>query len=175
MNFWVSAVALPVAVSVSIIVLFYPSIRGNEPEPMVQTVAAETVIVEPISSKVQAYLESKQSPLASDAEFLVEHLEHWKLLIAISAIESQYCIRQLGHNCWGVGGDASYRHYSSFRVAALDANDLISSWQRRGRWLTVEDMNCHYVVPCNPNWVYTVNLVLSELNALGTSTPNTSR
>lgn len=114
---------------------------------------------------VSQYLESKDSPLAPDAEF-VTGLKHWKLLIAISAIESQYCKRQLSYNCWGVGGDSAYRHYSSFTEAAQDADALITRWQERGRWHTVDDMNCHYVVPCNPTWVRTVNMVLSELNAL---------
>lgn len=175
MNFWVSAIALPVAVTVTLVVLLYPSLhsKGIETEPMPVAVMVEPM-VEPFSQKVQTYLESKDSPLASDAEFLIE-LEHWKLLVAISAIESQYCIRQLGNNCWGVGGDTSYRTYSSFRAAAVDANDLISDWQTKGRWLTVEDMNCHYVVPCNPNWVHTVNKVLSELNALERPATTTAR
>lgn len=123
-----------------------------------------------LTVQVRQYLESKSSPLASDAEF-VTGLKHWKLLIAISAIESQYCKRQLSYNCWGIGGDSAYRHYSSFQAAAQDANDLIERWQQKGRWLTVEDMNCHYVVPCNENWVNVVRKVLHELEALGTTTP----
>lgn len=127
----------------------------------------EAVIVESnkeqLNILVRDYLNSKQSPLAPDTEFLLEQ-KHWKLLVAISAIESQYCKRQLGYNCWGIGGDSSYRHYSSYRAAITDANDLIERWQQRGRWLTVEDMNCHYVVPCNPNWVNVVHKVLKEMD-----------
>lgn len=115
--------------------------------------------------EVRGYLESKRSPLAPETEFLLEQ-KHWKLLIAISAIESQYCTRQLGNNCWGIGGDSAYRHYGSVKEAIADANSLIEKWQGRGRWLTVDDMNCHYVVPCNPNWVLVVNKVLAEMNTL---------
>lgn len=119
---------------------------------------------EPPVSQVRGYLESKGSPLAPETDVLLQQ-KHWKLLIAISAIESQYCKRQLGNNCWGIGGDSAYRHYDSIRDAIIDAENLITRWQERGRWLTVEDMNCHYVVPCNPNWVSVVNKVLKELEA----------
>lgn len=132
---------------------------------------------EQLNTQVRQYLEAKNSPLVSDVEFLTE-LPHWQLLVAVSAIESQYCKRQLYHNCWGVGGDSAYRHYDSFRAAAQDANDLITRWQNKGRWLTVEDMNCHYVQPCNQNWVVVVNKVLSELHALertATSSPITNK
>ena len=112
--------------------------------------------------QVKEFLESKNSPLAPETDVLLQQ-KHWKLLIAISAIESQYCTRQLGNNCWGIGGDSAYRHYGSVREAIIDANALIEKWQARGRWLTVEDMNCHYVQPCNPNWVNVVNKVLAEL------------
>lgn len=133
---------------------------------------SEVEVREQLNTEVRQYLESKNSPLADSVESLTQ-LTHWKLLIAISAIESQYCKRQLSFNCWGIGGDSAYRHYNSFPEAAADADALITRWQNKGRWLTVEDMNCHYVVPCNPNWVRVVNLVLSELNALGTTTSNT--
>lgn len=112
---------------------------------------------------VRSFLQDKNSPLATEAEFLVMQ-EHWRLLIAISAIESQYCNRQLYFNCWGVGGDSAYRKYSSFRASIQDANDLITYWQTQGRWKTTLDMNCHYVVPCNDNWVRVVDSVLLELS-----------
>ena len=129
------------------------------------------MVEEPIPQKpqlnvlVREFLESKDSPLAPDTEFLLQQ-KHWKLLVSISAIESQYCKRQLGHNCFGLGGDSAYRYYSSFRASFVDANDLVENWQQKGRWLTVDDMNCHYVHPCNPNWVNVVNKNLKELDAI---------
>lgn len=114
---------------------------------------------------VRDYLKSKKSPLAEEVDFLLQQ-KHWKLLIAISHIESQFCKIKIAYNCWGVGGDSAYRRYSSYKEAIKDANDLIERWQLRGRWLTIDDMNCHYVVPCNPNWVNVVNLTLKDLDAL---------
>lgn len=111
------------------------------------------------------YLETKKSPLAEETNFLLQQ-KHWRLLIAISHIESQFCKRKIDFNCWGVGGDSAYRHYSSYKEAIKDANDLIEKWQLRGRWLTIDDMNCHYVVPCNPNWVNVVNSTLKDIDAI---------
>lgn len=116
-----------------------------------------------LNSEVRAFLESKHSPLAAHTDLLLKQ-KHWKLIVAISAIESQYCKRQLGNNCWGITSvKGGYTSYPSFAEGVVDADALISRWQARGRWLTVDDMNCHYVVPCNPNWVYVVNTVLKQL------------
>ncbi len=116
--------------------------------------------------KVKAYLDNKQSPLSGDEVNLLVNQKHWKLLVALMGIESQFCRRQLGYNCFGVGGDSAYRHYNNFSESIVDANNLITRWQQRGRWLTVDDMNCHYVVPCNENWVRVVNKILGELENL---------
>lgn len=159
--------------------LIAPRPIHNQEEGVTEEPPLEVVIQEQpntqIHEKVRQYLESKNSPLAEDVEQLTS-LTHWKLLIAISAIESQYCKRQLNHNCWGVTKiDGEYGSYDSFIESAIDADALITRWQERGRWLTIEDMNGHYVVPRNDNWVYVVNLVLSELNALtGTTTSTTA-
>lgn len=116
-----------------------------------------------LEEDVRGYLESKDSPLAPHTALLLKQ-EHWQLIIAVSAIESSYCKRQLGNNCWGITNvEGGYKKYATLDEAIVDANGLITRWQARGRWLTVEDMNCHYVVPCNPNWVYVVNTVLSQL------------
>ena len=116
-----------------------------------------------LNTLIRGFLTSKESPLAPETDFLLQQ-KHWKLLIAVSAIESQYCKRKIAFNCFGIGWDSAYRHYSSIRAAIQDANDLIEHWQtEHKRWLTVEDMNGSYVVPANPNWVRVVNKVLAEL------------
>lgn len=122
---------------------------------------------------VENYLNAKKSPIAPETDFLLEH-KHWQLLLAISAIESQFCKRQLGYNCWGISNTRAvqkktgytYRRYASFRAAIDDADAYLESWQSRGKWLTVESMNCSYVVPCSPNWVRVVNKTLTELKKL---------
>lgn len=152
-----------IAIVTASLILFAPKTASIEltPDTVVEIEEKHTEVV----SAVRQFLESKGSPLAPDTEHLTS-LKHWRLLIAISAIESQYCKRQLGYNCWGIGGDSAYRHYGSYQEAATDADALITRWQERGRWLTVEDMNCHYVVPCNQNWVNVVNQTLNHLNEI---------
>lgn len=147
------------ALAVVLGITFIPISKApTEQEVLVQT---QQVKLE----KVVAYLQTKNSPLTREEVSLLVAQKHGDLLIAISAIESQYCKRQLGYNCWGIGGDSAYRHYKNFSEAIIDADALITRWQARGRWLTVEDMNCHYVVPCNENWVRTVNKVLQDLES----------
>jgi hypothetical protein len=114
---------------------------------------------------VKQYLESKQSPLAEHTDYLLQQ-EDWKLLVAVSAIESQFCKRKIDFNCWGIGGDSLYRHYPGYPEAIKDAQAVIEYWHDKGRWMTVEDMNCSYVKPCNPNWVRVVNHVLNEIEVI---------
>jgi len=149
------------AVATAILILLLLPLGFDIPNPK-EIVEAKRQ--EQLNSKIKEFLINKDSPLAQETDFLLDQ-RHWKLLIAISAIESQYCKRQIAYNCWGIGGDSAYRHYSSLREAIIDADALITKWQERGRWLTIEDMNCHYVVPCNPNWVRVVNSNLDELDS----------
>ena len=121
------------------------------------------------ASQIKSYLEGKKSPLAEKTDYLLTK-KHWKLLIAISAIESQWCTRKLYLNCWGIGGDYAYRRYATLEEGIDDADALISRWQAKGKWLTVESMNGSYVVPRNPTWVRTVNSVIKDLNAIARRT-----
>lgn len=114
-------------------------------------------------NKVVAYLQNKKSPLSSSEVSLLVEQKHGDLLIALMGIESQFCKRQLGYNCFGVGGDSAYRHYNNFSESIIDADALITRWQERGRWLTVADMNGHYVQPYNPNWERVVNKILNDI------------
>ena len=115
--------------------------------------------------RIKEYLEKKESPLSDHCEKLAEQ-KHWRLLIAISAIESQFCKRKIAFNCWGLGGDSNYQKYAGYDEAIVAANDLIEKWQRRGRWLTVDDMMGSYVVPGSPNWKRTVEGTLGELEGI---------
>lgn len=118
-----------------------------------------------IKNKLYQYLESKDSPLKDHIDTLLKQ-KHWKLLVAISHIESQFCKRKIAFNCWGIGGDHAYRKYNGYDEAIIDANNLIESWQERGRWLTIEDMNGHYVVPFNPTWERVVNQTLKDMDLI---------
>lgn len=117
-----------------------------------------------LHTKVESFLESKHSPLAAETDVLLAQ-KHWQLIIAISAIESSYCLHSIGNNCWGIKGGTDYKSYPTLRDAIPDVERLIEYRQSRGQWLTIESMNCSYVVPCNANWVRVVNLVMAKLNS----------
>jgi len=151
-----AVVAVVLAVLVSLL-LNHQKVVSIEKERIAQQIE--------LQNQVRGFLDSKKSPLAQETEFLLQQ-KHWKLLIAISAIESQYCKIQLGLNCWGITKyEGGYRTYSSIREGIADADALIERWQKKGRWLTVDDMNCHYVQPCNPNWVKVVNSILAKMDS----------
>lgn len=133
-----------------------------------EAVATTTVAVATTTQqqKVYDYLDKKHSPLKSETALILNQ-KHWQLIIAISAIESQFCNRQLGLNCWGITSmEGGYKHYKNLAEGIVDAERLIERRQKQKRWLTVEQMNCSWVVPCNSNWVNTVNLVQKQLNSL---------
>lgn len=115
--------------------------------------------------EVQAFLQKKHSPLADNVAVLLQQ-KQWRLIIAISAIESSYCLHSIGNNCWGIKGGDGYRQYPTLAAAIPDVESLIERRQAQGKWLTVESMNCSYVVPCNPNWVAVVNQNLIQLNKI---------
>lgn len=140
-------------------------VHSPEQEMVSPPIIAEVPGIQ-LNTLVREFLEERNSPLASDADFLVT-LEHWQLVIAISAIESQYCITNpTKHNCWGIMKGKALRRFNSYREGAQYTNDLIAYWRSRGKWTTVEEFNCHYVVPCNETWVAVVKNNLNILNEL---------
>lgn len=114
-----------------------------------------------LSTKIQNYLVSKNSPLAADSDFLAQQ-PNWKLIIAISNAESTFCKHELDFNCWGLGGNGNLREYSSYKTSIQDENDFIASWQARGKWLTPEQMDGSYVQPYSATWLNTVNATLKD-------------
>ena len=109
------------------------------------------------------YLISKNSPLADHVEMLLLQ-PNWKLILAISHAESNMCKRELGHNCWGIGG-GNHRKYPSYNEAIADANKVISRYVNKG-YDTPEEMLRTYVGWNNPTWVIATNNILNQLEQL---------
>ena len=149
-----TAVALAVVAMAATAIIATHKAPGPEAQPAEDPPSTE--------QKLEAYLKTKDSPLAEHTEKILEQ-KHWKLIVAISRIESQHCKIQKGFNCWGIGGDSAYRIYENYDEAIQDANDLIEHWQQKGKWLTPEEMNCSYVVPCNQNWVDVTKAELANI------------
>ncbi|MGE5392349.1 MAG: hypothetical protein ACM3NH_01255 [Candidatus Saccharibacteria bacterium] len=119
--------------------------------------------VDPNVEILKNYLISKNSPLAEYSEHLLSQ-PNWKMIIAISQSESNMCKRQLGHNCWGIGG-GNLRKYPSFAEGISDANNVISKYVARGAD-TPDEMVLRYVAWNNRNWVKAANQTLGQLNNL---------
>jgi len=141
--------------------------KQNLQQPAVYSPAPPAFVMEnKLEQAIKSFLEAKKSPLASDTGYLLTK-PHWKLIIAISAIESQYCKRQLNYNCWGItkkGG--GYRKFLSWKEGIDATDELITKWQNKKKWLTIEAMNCSYVVPCSDNWVKVVKNNVAALDRL---------
>lgn len=119
-------------------------------------------------SKVQilkTYLESKHSPLASHVELLLLQ-PNWKHVLSISHAESNMCKKQLGNNCWGIGGAKYHRFYPTFAEGIVDANALIQKYHERGL-TTPATMKLRWVGWNNESWVRANENVLAQLSALG--------
>ena len=65
--------------------------------------------------------------------------------------------------CPACGGDKG--HACPVDIDRRDGS-LIERWQRRGRWLTIEDMNGSYVVPASASWEATVERVYEQLGEI---------
>ncbi len=114
---------------------------------------------------LKGYLASKKSPLQDYAEVLLEQPK-WKYVLAISHAESNMCRKQLGNNCWGIGGAEYHRFYPTFAEGIVDANKLIQKYHDGGLD-TARKMMKRWVGWNNQNWVIATQNVLSDLDSLG--------
>ncbi|PIR96683.1 MAG: hypothetical protein COT91_05475 [Candidatus Doudnabacteria bacterium CG10_big_fil_rev_8_21_14_0_10_41_10] len=110
------------------------------------------------------YLASKNSPLVDHVEILLLQ-RNWKIVLAISQAESNMCKREIGHNCWGIGG-GNHRKYPSYAEAIVDANDVVQRYLNRGHTGT-KSMMLYYVGWDNQSWVVATQNILYQLNQIG--------
>ncbi len=111
------------------------------------------------------YLASKNSPLTEHVEVLLLQ-PNWKLVLAISHAESNMCKRQLGNNCWGIGGVTYHRFYPTFSEGIEDADALLQKYIAGGLD-TPERIMRRWVGWHNYNWVKATNQILAQIENLG--------
>lgn len=119
--------------------------------------------------RLENYLTAKNSPLAKSARVFVESADEygidWKLLPAISGIESSFGLYQLpdSYNPFGWGG--GYLYFDSFDSAIREvAKDLA----QRAVWKgadTPEELGPSYCPPNYANWIRAVNQFMAEIEA----------
>jgi len=105
------------------------------------------------AEKLERFLRSKNSPLAGQASLLVKKADEndldWRLLAAISGIESSFGTIQPenSHNAWGWGG--GYIYFDSWEEAIIVISDSLGErWAKKGgrdHW----QLSKSY---CPPNW-----------------------
>lgn len=117
--------------------------------------------------RIRRYLVAQGSPLAEYAHVIVEagvrNDVDPRVVIAISAAESSFGTRQLGHNAWGWGASTveqmvrwpdwptAIREYTAALGAEYDTDPIDTSFAQR------------YVPPNWRNWLQTVTRVYAEI------------
>jgi hypothetical protein len=114
---------------------------------------------------IKIYLKSKKSPFADEDGALDAFAEskNMRMMLAISFVESTFGKHCYKFNCSGIGG-SNLREYESYAEWIRDFDDIL---ERRYKDLAPEEYMGVYVQPGSPNWLYGVNQVLRELDALG--------
>ncbi|HLC44495.1 MAG: hypothetical protein A2722_04405 [Candidatus Doudnabacteria bacterium RIFCSPHIGHO2_01_FULL_50_11] len=114
---------------------------------------------------LRSYLAQKNSPLQEYSEILLMQ-PNWKIILSISHAESNMCRRQLGNNCWGIGGAKYHRFYPTFAEGIVDASKLIQKYNDNGLDTPAKMMR-RWVGWNNHSWVRANNQVLAQLDAIG--------
>lgn len=114
---------------------------------------------------LRQYLQTKNSPLAHEAEILLKQF-HFRLIIGISFAESNFCKYQImPNNCWGIGGGNPER-YATLADGIVRANELIQKYQDNGM-TTPKLMRDTWVGWQNHNWILAVEQITKALENSG--------
>lgn len=123
------------------------------------------VIEDPEIILLRTYLESKNSPLATEAETLLSQY-HYRLIIGIAFAESNFCKVQIRpNNCWGIGGTRP-ETYPTLSDGIVRANNLIQKYQNNGM-TTPKLMRNTWVGWHNLGWPVAVEQVTTHLEDIG--------
>lgn len=123
------------------------------------------VVENPRIILLRSYLESKKSPLAREAETLLNQY-HYRLIIGISFAESNFCKVQIRpNNCWGIGG-GDPESYETLSDGVVRANNLIQKYHGSGL-TNPRLMRNRWVGWQNQAWVLAVEQVTQDLESRG--------
>lgn len=120
--------------------------------------------------RLESYLRIKNPELAGKAAFFVEQADNfgldWKLVAAISGVESTFCrfIPQGSYNCWGWGiptGTSSGIGFSSFEDGIAAVSEGIRTKYLNKGLLNVEDIGSVYAA--SPHWSGKVRYFINDI------------
>ncbi len=124
-----------------------------------------------LTEKVQNYLRSEGSPLASFASTLVS-LRNWKKIVALSNAESSMCEHypEAKANCWGVGGASLWDLGTNLGDGVIAMNHFLNKFPKHSAVkyssMSFEKMNGLYKQPPADHWVYNNQVVYDKLLAI---------
>jgi hypothetical protein len=131
--------------------IYLPIEKEDVPDPLSQRKAF-----------LEAYLKSKNSPLAAHVDALSEQTQ-WKLIIAIADAESSYCKRKELNNCWGIGGAWNLKAYSNYDQAIADVNRILEQHYIAAGLTSPDTIENKWVGHPNDNWEAAADQVMDDL------------
>lgn len=117
---------------------------------------------DPLTASLHNYLVSYNSPLADYTNQLLSK-DNWKMILAISFVESNMGVHHYYYNSSGIGGQEYLRKYHNYGEWIDDMSNLLAT--RYNGW-TLEKMDGVYVQPYSYNWALGSKKILAELTAL---------
>lgn len=125
--------------------------------------------------KLRDYLQSKNSPIADEAEDIISVADQWgldyRLFVGISNAESSFCKRspEGSHNCWGFACfDNQPCHYFKTYKEALESlagtitnHYAYTDYNRTG---SLSDLSKVYLTGNKKRWEGNVQSVINDLN-----------
>jgi hypothetical protein len=122
--------------------------------------------------KLRNYLSAHNSPVADEAQSFIAIADKynldWKLIAAISGLESSFCqhIPTNSYNCWGWGiptGAQSGIGFTSFKDGINTVSEGIRMNYLNNGYITIEQIGRIYAA--SPTWAIRVRSFMNEIDA----------
>ena len=129
---------------------------------------------DPLTIRLEKYLEEHNSPLAEYASEMIQQPQ-WQRALAISWVESNFCLHHQDNNCSGIGvapGHPSWRKYPTHLEWFKDMAKLMERPLYKDKLTTFEKMRGVYVYPGSNSWVYGAKTKYAQLMALTAEAEN---
>lgn len=120
-------------------------------------------------TKLQKFLESKGSPLASYSQLIVEEADKndigYTWITGISCIESACGLKlpQGSHNAWGLGG-SNFMYFKSWEESIKYMSKLIGTNYKHDMLQGIKRRYCPESDGCNSNWASIVASASKEIS-----------
>lgn len=128
----------------------------------------QIVANDPYVKRLQVYLEKYNSPLAPYASEMIKQPQ-WQRALAISWVESNFCIHSIDNNCSGIGGApgmTSWHKYNTKLDWFIDMAQLMEKPIYKEKYTTFKQMIGVYVQPGSPAWRNGAQQKYNELMAM---------